>query len=251
MITQKVFKHSLQNTDKTKLIRVDNDQQIGRYYHKEGDSTSIYFSVTNVLGKIIKNTSLEKWRKYVGKEKADAITNAAAARGKEIHSLCESYLLNEVIPYKPTNNNFNIFLKVKKILDNHVDNVKYIEKSFYSDRLGIAGTVDLVAEYKNKLSIIDFKTIKSRDKIVPTRIYKYLMQCVAYSQMIHERTGELIKNIVLIFGTEYDDAMCVELEYHETHIDSLQNIINEFISELVSRNDRLSQSQEQGVVLLQ
>ena len=39
-----------------------------------------------------------KWRKKVGEEKANEITRKATARGTDMHSMTEHYLLNEDLP---------------------------------------------------------------------------------------------------------------------------------------------------------
>ena len=56
-----------------------------------------------------------------------------------------------------------------------IDNIHSLEGSMYSKQLGIAGTVDCIAEYNGELAIIDFKTSK---KPKPREwIDHYFVQC--------------------------------------------------------------------------
>jgi genome maintenance exonuclease 1 len=71
--------------------------------------------------------------------------------------------------------------------------------------LQVAGTVDCIAEYEGKLSVIDFKTsgrIKSRDDI-----HNYFMQCAAYAVMFEERTGIPVGRLVIIIGVDNEDTI--------------------------------------------
>ena len=52
-----------------------------------------------------------------------------------------------------------LFKQSKPTLDK-IDNIHAIEQSLFSNQLGVAGTVDCIAEYEGELAIIDFKTAK-------------------------------------------------------------------------------------------
>jgi genome maintenance exonuclease 1 len=69
----------------------------------------------------------------------------------------------------------------------------------YSKRLGIAGTVDCVAEYEGKLSIIDFKTARRKWDEVNEN---YLVQATFYSIAWEERTKEKVDQIAILTTTE-------------------------------------------------
>ena len=62
-----------------------------------------YPSATTVLG-VLSRDGIAAWRKRVGEEEADKISNQASTRGTKIHSLTESYLKNEDLEeaYKTT-----------------------------------------------------------------------------------------------------------------------------------------------------
>lgn len=171
----------------------------GRLY--ETPSGVAYPSVTTVTG-LLGKEAIIAWRKRVGEEEANRISTRAANRGTKIHSYCESYLNNELVEadlfHGPMWN--AILPELKKI-----DNVHCLESPLYSDHLQVAGTVDCIAEYEGKLSVIDFKTsarIKSREDI-----HNYFMQCAAYAVMFEERTGLSVGRLVIIMGVDNEDTI--------------------------------------------
>ena len=96
------------------------------------------------------------WRKKVGEEKANRITKRATSRGTDMHTLTEYYLKNEELPEVQPISNF--LFKISKEKLNLINNIYALEGSLYSKQLGVAGTVDCIAEYDGELAIIDFKT---------------------------------------------------------------------------------------------
>jgi genome maintenance exonuclease 1 len=64
----------------------------------------------------------------------------------------------------------------------------------------LAGRVDLIAEWKGKLSVIDFKTSSKIKK--EEDIQDYFAQCVAYATMYEEQVGVPIEQIVILMGVE-------------------------------------------------
>ena len=130
-----------------------------------------------------------KWRKKVGEEKANEITRKATARGTDMHSMTEHYLLNEDLPKVAPMG--DMLFKIAKPTLNKIDNIHSLEGSLYSKELGVAGTVDCIAEYEGELAVIDFKTSKApkpRDWIDG-----YFVQAAAYACMYYELTGIAVK----------------------------------------------------------
>lgn len=190
-----------------KLVRVDSPG--GRRY--ETPSGKKYPSVTSVLG-LLGKADIMAWRKRVGEEEANRISSRAARRGTAIHSLCEDYLLNKEV--NPTPFDLEVFNSIKPCL-NRIDNVHCLETQLYSDHLQVAGTVDCIAEYNGRLSIIDFKTskrVKSRDDI-----HSYFMQTAAYAVMFEERTGIPVDQLVIIMSVD-DDEPLIFIEKRDTWI---------------------------------
>jgi genome maintenance exonuclease 1 len=147
-----------------------------------------------------------KWRKKVGEEKANEITRKATARGTDMHSMTEHYLLNEDLPKVAPMG--DMLFKIAKPTLNKIDNIHSLEGSLYSKELGVAGTVDCIAEYEGELAVIDFKTSKApkpRDWIDG-----YFVQAAAYACMYYELTGIAVKKLVIIMACE--DGECVVYE---------------------------------------
>ena len=137
-------------------------------------SGKMYPSITSVTSFYGRQKFVE-WRKKVGNEEGDRITRLATTRGTKFHDLVEKYMLNEnVDDYKPLPTTKFLFLKSFKPYLDRINNIHALEKSLYSDYLGLAGRVDCIAEYEGELAIIDFKTSK---KIKPEKwIENYFVQ---------------------------------------------------------------------------
>ena len=149
-----MFKHV--DLDLPKLSRETIDGV--RYYSvPDEDELLKLVSITSVTSHFNKEIFVN-WRKKVGNEKADKITKAATTRGTDMHTLTEYYLKNEELPKVPPISDF--LFKISKGKLKKIDNIYSLEGALYSRELGIAGTVDCIAEYDGELSIIYFKTSK-------------------------------------------------------------------------------------------
>jgi len=183
--------------DLQRLQRITTPE--GRLY--QTPSGNSYPSVTTITG-LLGKEAIIAWRKRVGDEEANRISTKAANRGTKIHSLCESYLNNEHV--EPDFFHKEMWNSILPEL-NKIDNVHCLESPLYSDHLQVAGTVDCIAEYEGKLSVIDFKTskrIKSREDI-----HNYFMQCSAYAVAFEERTGISVPRIVIIMGVDDEHTL--------------------------------------------
>lgn len=161
-------------------------------------SGKAYPSVTTVTGLQTKKGILE-WRRRVGEEEANRVSAKASGRGTRIHTLCENYLLGNDV--NPSISDAEMFGSIREWLDD-IDNIHCLETPLYSDFLQVAGTVDCIAEFQGKLSVIDFKTSskpKDRDDI-----HQYFMQTAAYAVAFEERTGIPIGRLVIIMGVDND-----------------------------------------------
>ena len=160
-----------------------------------------YPSVTTVTGLLNKQAIIE-WRKRVGEEEANRISRQAAARGTRVHSLCESYLRNESV--SPGLFDVETFNSIKPLL-NDINYVRCLETPLYSDHLEVAGTVDCIADFRGRRSVIDFKTskrIKSRDDI-----HDYFIQTSAYAVAFEERTSLPVDQLVIIMSVDNEDPL--------------------------------------------
>jgi genome maintenance exonuclease 1 len=176
-----------------KLQRVTNSDGSRVYATPSGKK---YPSVTTVTG-LLKKDIINEWRKRVGDEEANKISSKAAKRGTRIHTLCEKYLLNEEVSAEMFDN--EMWNSLRPLLDD-IDDIYALEQPLYSDHLQVAGTVDCIARYKGKLSVIDFKSskrIKHRDDI-----HDYFIQCSAYAVAFEELTGIPVPRLVILMAVD-------------------------------------------------
>ena len=198
-----------------------------RYYSvPDEDELLKLVSITSVTSHFNKEIFIN-WRKKVGDQEADRITKAATSRGTDMHTLTEHYLKNDDLPTVQPISDF--LFKIAKGELNKIDNIHALEGSLYSKELGIAGTVDCIAEYNGELAIIDFKTSKKpkpRDWVE-----HYFVQCMAYGCMLYEVTGISVKKLVIIMACENGECVVYE-EYNKAkYIKLLGEYINKFVQD--------------------
>ncbi len=198
-----------------------------RYYKVPDDEELIKLvSITSVTSHFNKEIFIN-WRKKVGNEKADKITKAATTRGTDMHTLTEHYLKNENLPSVPPISEF--LFKIAKRKLNLINNIYALEGPLYSRKLGIAGTVDCIAEYDGELAIIDFKTSK---KPKPREwIEHYFVQAMAYGCMLYEMKNISIKKLVIIMACENGECVVYEETDKSKYIKLLGEYIRKFVGD--------------------
>ena len=199
-----------------------------RYYKvPNGEELKKLVSITSVTSHY-KKDFFQKWRKRVGEQEANRITKRATSRGTDTHTLIEQHLKNldcisDVLPISEML--FQISVPTLK----RINNIHALEGALYSEFLGIAGTVDCIAEFDGELAIIDFKTSakpKPRDWIED-----YFVQCCAYACMLYELTGISVKKFVIIMTCENGECEVYE-EYNKTkYIKLLTKYIKKFVTD--------------------
>ena len=198
LTTRKSFTHLPQGIRNSTEVLEQVNTDSGRYY--KTPTGVLYPSVTTVTG-LMNANAIHAWRSRVGNEEANRVSSQASARGTRIHQLCEDYLNNDVIDTSKYDlNDASNFAELKQELDRNLDNIHLQEERLYSDYLKMAGTVDCVAEWKGKLSIIDFKTakkLKNRDHIP-----NYFCQAAAYAIMYEERYNIPVSRIVILISVD-------------------------------------------------
>ena len=181
-------------------------------------------SITSVTSHFNKEIFIN-WRKKVGTEEADRITKAATSRGTDMHTLVEHHLKNEDLPKVRPISDF--LFKISKEKLKNINNIYALEGSLYSKELGIAGTVDCIAEYDGELAIIDFKTSK---KPKPREwIEHYFVQGMAYGCMLYELTGISVKKLVIIMACENGECVVYEEYDKSKYIKLLSKYIRKFV----------------------
>ena len=218
-----MFTHIECELPKLKRQNIDG----ARYYTVNGRPMVSITSVTSHWNKHI----FVDWRKRIGEAEANRITKRATSRGTATHTLIENHLLNKDVEFdKPSPK--MLFLQAKETLKN-INNIYALEESLYSEELGVAGTVDCIAEYNGELSIIDFKTAekpKPRDWIE-----NYFVQAAAYACMFFERTGIPVKKLVIIMTCENGEVTVYEeydkIKYMKKLVLYIQKFAEEKINE--------------------
>ena len=179
-----------------------------RHYTITGEQQKLP-SVTAVLGATQpkeKQESLERWRKRVGLREAQKITRDAAIRGTAMHKYLEDLIRGQrSLDLTP------LGIEATKMAEiiverglNDCSEIYGIEATLYYPNL-YAGSVDLVAKYKDKVSIIDFKqTNKPKQR---EWIGDYFLQMAAYG-MAHDA----------VYGTTIEQGvimMCSKDGYYQ------------------------------------
>lgn len=174
------------------------DRKDGHWYKTKFDA--IYPSISTILSATAsdeKQNSLNAWRE--NEPAHEYITAQAQDIGTQSHKIIENYLSNclsleefDLLPVAHFNN-------LKPYLEN-ISDVTSIEQRMYSDKLKVAGTSDLIAQYNEELSIIDYKT--KRKPQMDEYMYEYYLQTTCYAQMFHEVTGRKINQVVILVSSE-------------------------------------------------
>ena len=211
------------------LQPLEREHVDGVRYYKVPDEEELIkmVSITSVTSHFNKQIFIN-WRKKVGNETADKITKAATKRGTDMHTLTEHYLKNdEKLPEVPPISEF--LFKIAKGHLNKINNIYALEGPLYSRQLGVAGTVDCIAEYNGELAIIDFKTSK---KPKPREwIEHYFVQAMAYGCMLYEMKNISIKKLVIIMACENGECVVYEETDKAKYIKLLDKYIRKFVGD--------------------
>jgi len=177
---------------------VDETLASGRTYQTPDGNR--YPSITTVL-KILSDEGIKAWRDRVGKEESSKVLHQASVRGTKVHELAERYINNDpkwdrgAMPI-----NLFTFNGLRSILDSRVNNIMAQEVPLYSDKLKIAGRVDLIAEFDGELTIIDFKTARKAKK--EDWVIGYRLQASFYAAAFYERTGIPIRKYAVLISPD-------------------------------------------------
>jgi genome maintenance exonuclease 1 len=199
------------------LQQLPTDESTGERFYVTPSGKKLP-SVTTVLGHF-KKKSLIEWRNKVGHEEADKVMYRASTRGTKFHNMLEGYLRNEehfldgVMPDMKQS-----FRDIKETLD-LIDNIHYIESPLYSEKLGVAGRTDCIAEFAGVPSIIDFKTSLRQKK--EAWIENYFEQGTAYALMYEELVGKPMDQIVIIISCDDSEQPQVFIRDKNQYIQNL------------------------------
>lgn len=179
------------------LINLDRiDGGDFRYYETEDGGR--YKSVTTALS-FFSEKGINAWRARVGEEEANKVSGRACRLGIAMHNIAEDYVNNKD-NWKEDHtflaiDRFNI---IRPYLDKYCSTIHGIEIPLYSTQLKTAGTCDLVCKYRDKNTVLDFKTsARVKDK---ESIYTYFMQCAAYGIMLNEHYDFKPEQLVILMS---------------------------------------------------
>jgi ATP-dependent exoDNAse (exonuclease V) beta subunit len=195
-----------------------------RFYNlPDGQWVPSITSVTSFYNRQI----FAKWRERVGIEEANRITKKATARGTDFHAATELYMLNKEInwdEFKPLTK--FMFAHARPYLDK-INNIHAIERTLYSEYLGLAGRVDCIAEYEGELAVIDFKT---SEKIKPEKwLENYFVQEMFYAAAYYEMTNIPVTKLITIMVTPGGEVKVFDKRNKEDYIKLLVRYIKEFV----------------------
>ena len=193
------------------------------YNLPNGDWVPSITSVTSFYNRQI----FADWRKRVGLEEANRITRKATARGTDFHQVCQDYLENKELnwdDYQPLTK--FMFHHAKPYLDK-LNNIHAIERTLYSEYLGLAGRVDCIAEYEGELAVIDFKT---SEKIKPEEwIENYFVQEMFYAAAYYELTKIPPVKLITLMVTPEGEVKVFDKRNKSDYIRLLVRYIKEFV----------------------
>ena len=204
-----------------------------RHYTVDGQEEKLP-SVTTVLGQTQpkeKRESLDRWRQKVGLREAEKITRDAAIRGTAMHKYLEDLILGQrSLDLTPLGQEATTMAEI--IVDRGLNDCSEIygtEAVLYYPGL-YAGSCDLVAKYKDKVSIIDFKqTNKPKQR---EWIGDYFLQMGAYG-MAHDAVyGTSIEQGIIMMCSKdgfYQQFMIEGEEFRQAKHNFLGRL-NEFYS---------------------
>lgn len=96
-----------------------------------------------------------------------------------LKQVVQLYFKNSTVPYVEEGSPDSGYWKSVSHVLKDITNVVAVESAVVHPLLGYAGTLDLIAEYKGKLSVIDWKT-SAKHKTNLKDCYSYPQQIVAY-----------------------------------------------------------------------
>ena len=193
------------------------------YNLPNGDWVPSITSVTSFYNREV----FRKWRQRVGEKEAIRVTKESTERGTDYHEAAQAYLENRELDW----NNYLpltefMFKSSQPYLDK-IGKIHAIERTLYSEYLGLAGRVDCIAEYDGELAIIDFKTSK---KIKPEKwIEQYFVQETAYACMYYELTGIPVEKLITIMVTPEGDVHVYDKRNKSDYIKLLVKYVKEFV----------------------
>lgn len=181
-------------------IKLDHTWVNGKRFYVCPDG-NVRPGVTTVLGATSNEEFIfRRWRKKIGEEEANRITEESKVRGTKLHAEIETYLMQRevcrrtptiagerfvILPKKPDDLPSCWGKSIQPVLEK-IDQVLLLEGSIFAP--GYAGTVDCIGIVDGNVTIIDWKTARSPKS--PSQVKKHLDQIAAYAKAANALYGE-------------------------------------------------------------
>ena len=193
------------------------------YNLPNGDWVPSITSVTSFYNREV----FRKWRQRVGENEANRVTKESTTRGTDYHEAAQAYLENKELDWDNYLPLTQFMFKSSQPYLDKIGKIHAIERTLYSEYLGLAGRVDCIAEYDGELAIIDFKTSK---KIKPEKwVEQYFVQETAYACMYYELTGIPVEKLITIMVTPEGDVHVYDKRNKSDYIKLLVKYVKEFV----------------------
>ncbi len=199
------------------------EHKISGKRHYKTPSGKILPSVTTVLN-LMSEAGINAWRKKVGESEADKVMEYATTTGTEMHTIIEEYLDNKLDEVERNPRALKLFHQMEPSLK-RINNITAQEVPLFSEKLGVAGRVDCIAEFDKVLSVIDFKS--SRKKKQKSWIKKYFLQATCYALMFNDLTGKKIDQLVILISAD-DGTVDVYVEKVSDYVEHLKQVIEDY-----------------------
>lgn len=206
---------------------VSRDTPQGRIY--TGPDGSEYWSMTTMLGKTEEDSGwLEEWRARLGAEAADIESQRCRDRGEGIHLGAELYISNQPLSkcLEAAGQYRRLFNQIRMALDSNITKVYAIELPVFSKKLKVGGRLDLLAEWRGELALIDHKGSNSFKTESQTEEYRH--QLCGYSLIVEEMYGLKPKRLINIIANEKSLTPTIMITERKNVLADFAKRINKF-----------------------
>lgn len=170
----------------------------------------LYPSVSTILSAtkpISDRLALQRWRKRVGYQKAQQISNQACRRGTSIHTAINLFLEGKELPEDVPDNLY--WQSIEPVLQS-VSQVHLVESAVYHQEQGYAGRLDCVGEWQGELCVFDWKTASKPKK--QEWITDYCLQVTAYTAAVNHLYHVQIDRALIAIALESQPAQLFLLD---------------------------------------
>ena len=202
----------------------------GRYYRTPAGHLP---SVTTVLEKTASQEDqerLRKWRHKLnqihGTDSAAILGTEAKSRGTRLHEAIAHHLAGETLEL---DEEIAPYWEQAKPIVKALTNPRHCEQRVYHPEYRYAGTLDLVADWQGRPTVIDWKTSYRMKRLAWLKDYQ--LQTAAYArayQWMYQSPIE--QTLVVILTPEQSQLFAFEAEEIEQHWQQWQDRLSQFYS---------------------